>query len=181
MRRKLTATLIAAVLVLAGGAAGAVTADNLWGTATEKPPCVEWRNRVFTNDGTILAITADPNTGWSSSAARGLLDEPACKWVFHEKGDAGKSTKNVYWNRKYELAVYYDMLIAQHAAERNRHTDYRTLRDVINRDDYRTFDARCEEVDGGEVIQDNYGLEYCNFGSLDFDWDEDDYIIRGPR
>ena len=176
MSKKLAAVLTAAVLVLAGGAAGAVTADNLWGDATSKPPCSEWRDRVFDKKtGAFLPFTSAEDDGWSFSAARGLLDEGGCEWVFRPSGDK----ENTYWQRKYELAAYYDLLAVQYGAERGRHAHMTTFVDVANRTDYFTYDQHCEE-EGGEVWQDAVGTEWCNFGSDDFDFDEDDYVIRGP-
>ena len=72
-------------------------------------------------------------------------------------------------------------MVVQYAVERNRLTDYSTVVHLYNENDYWTYDAWCEEEAGGEVWQDAVGTEWCNIGSDDFDWDEGDYVIRGPR
>ena len=45
MTKKAVVALIVAAVVLTGTAVGA--ASSLWGEASEKPPCAEWRDRVF--------------------------------------------------------------------------------------------------------------------------------------
>ena len=80
MRSKLfVGSTVALLLVVLGGAALAL---GPWGEATEKPPCAEWKERIFDAEtGKIRLPEVDDegnSIGFSMRAARGLLDEKAC-------------------------------------------------------------------------------------------------------
>lgn len=83
------------LVALLGGAALAL---GPWGEATEKPPCAEWNKRIFdTETGKIRLPESDQDgngVGFSLRAARGLLDEKACAWVFRPTGEK----KAVLWD-----------------------------------------------------------------------------------
>ena len=190
MRKKLLVGATLSMLLLAG-LGGAALALGPWGEATQKPPCAEWRDRVFdkkTGKIKLPGYDDDGNpVGFSLSAARGLLDEGGCKWVFRPSGDK----KNVYWNKRYRLEALYDVGVAVWAADAYRTHGFRGLVHIANSDDEKivTYDERCVEDDGAIRINRLSGMVYCNFPSPDED-DEDlgglypehgDYPIRGPR
>lgn len=188
MRRKLlTGAIVTVLLVVTLG--GAALALGPWGDATEKPPCAQWNKRIFNSEtGKINPPKVDEDgngVGWSMSAARGLLDEPACNWVFRPKDDK----KNVYWNKRYRLEVTYDVFVAQWAVERARDYQLDSLFHIANDDPEKVkhYGDLCED-DGGEVRESGLsGLKWCNFRSSNgsitgsFSFDDGDYVIRGPR
>ena len=188
MRKKLIVGIVVAALISAASA-GVAVAAGVWGEATEKPPCSEWNKRVFDPDtGKIKQPQADADgngIGWSLSAARGLLDEPSCAWVFRPKGDK----KNTYWDKRYRLAVTYDAFLVQWASERSRWYPVNSLMHQANYDPEKlvSHDERCRQ-DGGEIWYLSLAaVEWCNFpdseGSITggISFDEGDYVIRGPR
>ena len=187
LKRLVIGCLIAVLLV--GGSAGVAVATGVWGAPASKPPCSEWSKRVFdSKTGKINppAVDEDGNgIGFSLSAARGLLDERACAWVFRPKGDK----KNVLWDKRYRLEATYDMFVTQSAVEQSRWHSLESLIHVANYDFDKVvgYDDQCE-ADGGEVWQSGLsGLQWCNFPSSDgeitggFNFEEGDYVIRGPR
>lgn len=175
MHKKYIVAIAAMALMLGGGAVGAITADDLWGDSTDKPPCSDWAMHVIDREtGSFRPIDGDAETGWSFAAAKGLLSEEGCQYIFRPKG-----SKEVHWDRYYELAAYYDVLVAQYGITRHREYHVTELARMYNRDEFMSYDEVCEDEDG-EVWLDDIGTEWCNFGSDDFDYGEDDYVIRGP-
>ena len=187
MRKKLvTGAVVTVLLVVTLG--GAALALGPWGEATEDPPCAKWNERVFDAEtGKIRLPETDDNgkgVGFSLTAARGLLDESACAWVFRPDDDT-----NVYWAKRYSLEVLYDAFVAQWAVERSRYYPVESLIHVGNDDPEKviSFEAECENG-GGEVWKSgDTGLSWCNFRSSNgsitgvFNFNDGDYVIRGPR
>lgn len=188
MRKKLLVGVAASALLVAvmGGVALAL---GPWGEATEKPPCAEWRDRVFDREtGKINQPGYDDDgnpTGFSLSAARGLLDESGCNWVFRPSGDK----KNVYWDKRYRLEALYDVGVAALAADAYRTYGFGGLVHIANYDDENvvTYDERCAENDGEVWYNSVSGMEWCNLPSSEgeieggLDLEDGDYPIRGPR
>lgn len=186
MRRKLIvgAVVTALLVVMLGGAALAL---GPWGKAAADPPCDYWEGRIFNSEtGKIRLPETDDDgkhVGFSLSAARGLLDEADCASVF-EDGDG-----DTYWDKRYKLEVAYDVFMVQHAVERTRWWPVEAIIHGVNDDPEKAkrYDVLCDE-DGGEVWQSGVtGIDWCNFrssnGSItgDFNYNDGDYVIRGPR
>lgn len=189
MRKKLLiGVAVSALLVAVLG--GVALALGPWGEATEKPPCAEWRDRVFDKKTGKINLYArndeDGNpVGFSLTAARGLLDEGSCKWVFRPSGDK----KDVYWNKRYRLEAMYDIAAAAQALHYHRLFDLNGIVHVANEDfdQIVNYDEQCVKV-GGEVWHSAVsGMEWCNLPSSEgeieggLNQEDGDYTIRGPR
>lgn len=184
MRYKLFVGGAVAVLLIALG--GAALALGPWGEAAEKPPCAEWNKRIFdAESGKIRLPEVDDegnSVGFSMRAARGLLDEKACAWVFRPKGEK----KAVHWDKRYSLAVAYDLLVEKWATSE---LAIHTFEDVIrgfNKDGFGGgYYAECGES-GGTLTNNPFATGHfaCNFDNNKFDYGEGDYLvpaILGPE
>lgn len=132
------------------------------------------------------AADEDGNSiGFSLSAARGLLDEKGCAWVFRPLVDK----KNVLWDERYRLEATYDTFVTQWALERSRWYSLESLIHAANHDFEKivSYDEQCADDDGEVWHSGLSGLQRCNFSSSDgeitgrFSFDDGDYVIRGPR
>lgn len=141
-----------------------------------------------TNTGKIKLPGYDDDgnpVGFSLSAARGLLDEGGCKWVFRPSGNK----KNVYWDKRYRLEVLYDVFAATWANSIHRRYDAGGLIHIANydSDEAVNYDEQCA-LAGGEVWYNAVsGMEWCNLPSSEgeieggLNQEDGDYAIRGPR